>query len=82
MTDERRQAALDSLAMLAQQREEIEAEITAAVAHALNMRATWAQVERAARLQRGTGQRRYGPLLVEERRFRVRGESGDSGDAE
>lgn len=72
MSDQRRQAALDDLAMLAQQRVELEREILLAVAHALNAGATWTQIEKAARLQRGSGQRQYGRHLVEERRFRVR----------
>ena len=62
--------------MLARQRDEIEQELLRAVAYALNSGATWSQVEKAAKLQRGTGQRLYGRHLVEERRFRVR----DSGD--
>ncbi len=74
MSDERKQAALDALTMLATQRDELEREITAAVAHALNMGATWTQIETATGLQRGTGQRRYLRLLIEERRFRVRGD--------
>lgn len=72
MSDQRRQAALDDLTMLAQQRDELDREILHAVAHALNSGATWTQIEKAAKLQRGTGQRLYGRQLVEERRFRVR----------
>jgi hypothetical protein len=72
VSDQRRQAALDDLGMLARQRDELEQEILRAVAHALNTGATWSQVEKAARLQRGAGQRTYGRHLVEERRFRVR----------
>jgi hypothetical protein len=76
VSDQRRQAALDDLAMLARQRDELEQEILRAVAHALNSGATWTQIEKAAKLQRGSGQRQYGRHLVEERRFRVR-ETGD-----
>jgi hypothetical protein len=72
MADERRQVALGDLAMLADQREELESEILKAIAHALTMGATWSQVEKAAKLPRGTAQRRYGAYIVEERRFRVR----------
>jgi hypothetical protein len=76
VSDQRRQVALDDLTMLARQREELEQEILRAVAHALNSGATWTQIEKAANLQRGTGQRQYGRHLVEERRYRVR-EAGD-----
>lgn len=47
MSDERKQGALDSLRMLAGQRDEIEAEIAKSVAHALNQRATWSEIEKA-----------------------------------
>jgi hypothetical protein len=76
VSDQRRQAALDDLAMLARQRDELEQEILRAVAHALNSGATWTQIEKAAKLQRGSGQRQDGRHLLEERRFRVR-ETGD-----
>ncbi|BCB82370.1 hypothetical protein GCM10022251_47910 [Phytohabitans flavus] len=76
MSDQRKQVALDDLATLVGQRDELEQEILRAVAHALNTGATWSQVEKAAKLQRGTGQRHYGRHLVEERRYRVR-ETGD-----
>lgn len=72
MSDERKQGALESLRMLAGQRDEIEAEIAKSVAHALNMGANWTQIEAALGLQRGTAQRRYGQLLIEERRWRLR----------
>lgn len=79
MSDQRRQAALDDLAMLARHRDELEQEILRAVAHALNTGATWNQIEKAAKLQRGTGQRQYGRHLVEERRYRLR-EAGDESE--
>jgi hypothetical protein len=72
VSDERKRSALDDLAMLAQQRDEIESEIAKGVAHALNERAKWSEIEKALGLQRGTAQRRYGQLLIEERRWRLR----------
>jgi hypothetical protein len=62
--------------MLARQRDEVERETTAAVAYTLNDDTTWREIDEALGLPKVTAQRRYGPLLVAERRWRVRDEEG------
>lgn len=65
-------AALDELAALVAQRDDLEKRITAAVAKAREERANWTEVGARVGMLRGNAQRKYGPLLQEERTVTVR----------
>lgn len=65
-------ASLRKLADLVAEREHLEHRITEAVAEARQAGATWTEVGTAVKMLRPNAQRKYGPLLEEERTVRVK----------